>query len=188
MTTGGTGRVRVWGLPVRIVHWGLVLCVAVAWLTGHGPAWLHDGAGYVLLALIGLRVIRGIFGPPADRFARFVAGWRGTLGYARKVLSRREPRFLGHNPLGAWMIVALLTVGFATGLTGWLYTTDRFWGVAWLESLHVGLAVSMLVLIFCHIAGVVFTSFRQGENLAAAMVHGCKPKTTARHPETAIDP
>lgn len=183
-----TERVRVWALPVRLVHWGLVTCVATAWLTGHGPGWLHDGAGYVLLGLIVLRVIRGVVGPPPDRFVGFVAGLRGTLVYTRKVLSRREARFLGHNPLGGWMIVALLTVAFATSATGWLYTTDRFWGIAWMESLHVGLAVGLLVLIALHIAGVVFTSIRQGENLAGAMMHGWKPRTTARHPERAIDP
>lgn len=188
MRTAPGERVRVWAFPVRAVHWGLVLCVAVAWLTGEGFPRLHDAAGYGVLALICLRLVRGVFGPPSDRFARFVAGPRATAAYTRKILTGREPRFLGHNPLGGWMIVALLTVAFGAGLTGWLYTTDEFWGVRWLERLHAGLATLLLVLIFLHIAGVVFTSFRQGENLVAAMLHGWKPRTTPRHEEDAIDP
>ena len=181
-------RVRVWRLPVRIFHWSLVIGVAVAWVTHHGPPWLHDAAGYAVLVLIGGRVILGMFGAPAERFARFVAGWRATLGYLRQMGKNREPRFLGHNPLGGWMTVALLAVAVAASATGWLYTTDAYWGVAWVEDLHAVLADILVILIFVHVAGVVFTSFRHGENLAAAMVHGWKPRATPRHHGTAIDP
>jgi len=182
------GRVRVWGLLLRIFHWGLVSGVAVAWVTDHGPPWLHDGADYAALALVCLRVALGFFGAPAERFARFVVGWRATLGYVREMQAGREPRFFGHNPLGGWMTVALLAVVFATGATGWLYTTNAFWGVAWVEDLHGALADFLIILIFVHVAGVAFTSYRDGENLVAAMVHGRKPRTTSRHRGDAIDP
>lgn len=188
MTESRSGWRRIWGLHVRLLHWGLATLVAVAWLTGEGAPRLHDAAGYGALALIGFRLVLGLAGPPPARFARFVVGWRLTLAYAHKILEGRERRFLGHNPLGAWMIVSLLSVAFGAGLTGWLYTTDKFWGVAWMEWLHAGLADVLLVLIFLHVAGVLFTSYRQGENLVAAMVHGRKPRTTLRHPEEAVDP
>lgn len=187
MTSAGAEQVRVWDLPVRIVHWGLVVGVATAWFTGHGPPWLHDGTGYAVLALVSLRFIRGVFGPRADRFTRFVPGAGETLAYARKVRRGQEPRFLGHNPLGGWMIVALLMAAFGAGVSGWLYTTDRFWGVEWVEDLHESLANLLVILIVIHVAGVVFTSLRQGENLVAAMVHGRKPRTTSVHPEEPID-
>ena len=86
------------------------------------------------------------------------------------------------------MIAALLAAAFGAGLTGWLYTTDRFWGLEWMEDLHEGFANLLLILVLLHIAGVVFTSIRQGENLAASMVHGWKPRTTSRHPENPIEP
>ena len=80
------------------------------------------------------------------------------------------------------MIVTILATIAATGVTGWLYTTSRFWGVEWMEVLH-GTGGRSVGLVGLHVAGVIFTSFRQGENLVAAMVHGRKPPTTRRHPE-----
>ena len=59
-------------------------------------------------------------------------------------------------------------------MTGWLYTTDRFWGVEWVGELHEGLAEALLVLIALHVAGVAFASWRHHENLVAAMLHGRK--------------
>src|SRR5207344_1558354 len=97
-----------------------------------------------------------------------------TLGYLRQVLSGRAPRYIGHNPLGGWMIVALLACIAGLSLTGWLYTTDRFWGDETVETVHRLLAWGMLGLITLHVAGVVFTSLRHRENLVAAMFSGRK--------------
>ena len=72
------------------------------------------------------------------------------------------------------MILALLLVAMLTGLSGWLYTTDAFWGVEWVEEVHEALAEALLVLIAVHVAGVLFSSRRHRENLAAAMLHGRK--------------
>jgi len=181
-------RLRVWDPAVRAFHWTLVTGIAVAWITGEGWPRLHDTAGYAVLAAIAFRLAWGVFGPAAARFGRFVRGVRATRAYAAKVLRRAEPRYLGHNPLGAWMIVALLATAFGAGITGWLYTTDRFWGVAWMEALHEGLAWLLLGLIALHLGGVAFTSLRQGENLVAAMIHGDKPRRTKRHPEDPVGP
>ena len=95
-----------------------------------------------------------------------------VLGYAGLFLRHREPRYLGHNPLGGWMIVALIAAVILTGSSGWLYTTDASWGVKWVEDVHEALAIVLLVLVGFHIAGVVVTSVRHRENLAAAMDHG----------------
>ena len=73
------------------------------------------------------------------------------------------------------MIVALLMVLAATGISGWLMTTVAFWGVLWVAGLHSMPADLLLIPIALHIAGVVFTSLRQGENLVSAMMHGRKP-------------
>jgi cytochrome b len=90
------------------------------------------------------------------------------------MLRRREPRHLGHNPLGGWMTVILLLTVALVGLSGWLYTTDRFWGVEWVERLHSTLADALLALAAVHVAGAIYASFRHRENLVAAMVHGRK--------------
>jgi cytochrome b len=149
-----------------------VACVTVAWLVTEGA--VHDTAGYGLLGLMTLRILWGFAGPDFARFAQFVKGPAAVWRYTIDVWAGREKHYLGHNPLGGWMIVALLTTGIATSLSGWLYTTDAFWGVTWVERLHAALAYLMLALAALHVAGVVFTSLRQRENLLGAMVHGRK--------------
>ena len=72
------------------------------------------------------------------------------------------------------MVVALLALVALVGFTGWLYTTDRFWGVPWVEELHESLSDALFAFVALHIAGVAFTSLRHRENLVAAMLHGRK--------------
>jgi cytochrome b len=166
--------VLVWDLAVRVLHWSLVLTVAAAWLTRHSPGRWHEWLGYGTLAIVAARFIWGFFGSRYARFADFVRPARTTLAYARDVFSAREARFVGHNPLGGWMVVALLAMVALVGFTGWLYTTDRFWGVGWVEELHETLSDVLFAFVALHILGVVFTSIRHRENLVAAMLHGRK--------------
>jgi len=164
----------VWDPLVRILHWSLVAGVTVAWITEDGPAKLHDGAGYAVLIVIAIRLVWGIAGPVFARFRSFVRGPSATLDYAKAVARGTKARHLGHNPLGAWMIVALLLCAAATGVSGWLLTTDTFWGIAWMEAVHDAFANLLLALIALHVTGVIFTSFRQRENLVRAMIDGRK--------------
>lgn len=166
--------IKVWDPLVRILHWSLVTGVTVAWLTEDGPGIIHDGAGYVVLGVIGIRLIWGQFGSGFARFRSFLRPPAETIDYARAVGRSKEPRHLGHNPLGGWMIVALLSCTGAAGLTGWLYTTDWFWGIKWMEEVHEAFANLLLFLIALHVAGVIFTSVRQRENLVRSMVNGWK--------------
>jgi len=173
-TSGQKTLIAVWDPLIRLAHWGLVISIAVTWLTTTGPATLHDAFGYAVLALVALRCLWGAFGSDKARFVRFVRAPRATLGYARALARGREPRYVGHNPLGAWMIVVLLLTAFGAAASGWLYTTDAYWGVAWVETLHSILADLLLVLAAIHVGGVIVTSFRQHENLVASMLHGRK--------------
>ena len=164
----------VWGRSTRLLHWTLAVSMIASFVTHEGGGRWHEWTGYVALAAASLRVLLGFFASGMWRFSGFLRGVGATLDYARAVLQRREPHFLGHNPLGGWMVVALLVDAILVGATGWLYVTDRFWGVQWLEELHGALGHLLIPLFVLHVAGVVFTSIRQKENLAAAMVHGRK--------------
>jgi cytochrome b len=168
--------VRVWDLLVRVAHWMLATSVLFAWLTRHGGGAWHEYLGYLSLCVVGVRLVWGWRGSEHARFAAFLRGPRQTLIYVLQVLRRREPRCLGHNPLGGWMIVALLGVVALVGASGWLYTTDRYWGVAWVESVHRHATNVLLVLVALHVAGVLYGCVRHRENLIGAMLHGRKQR------------
>jgi cytochrome b len=171
--------IAVWDVPVRVLHWTLVLTVAAAWLTRHSPGSWHEWLGYATLAIVAARIVWGFVGAGHARFADFVRPASVTIAYARAVLLRRETRFIGHNPLGGWMVLALLVLVALVGVTGWLYTTDRFWGVAWVEELHETLSDILFLFVALHLLGVVFASIRHRENLFASMLHGRKPVNDA---------
>lgn len=165
--------VRVWDAAVRVFHWSLVTSFAVAWLAEAGES-LHEIAGYVVLALVAFRLVWGLVGAVHARFANFVPSPNVLIGYLRAMLAGRSKRYLGHNPAGGAMIVALLImVALASG-SGWLMTTDRFWGENWIEDTHEILSELTLVLIGLHVVGVLVSSFAHRENLVAAMITGKK--------------
>lgn len=163
--------IQVWDLLVRLGHWTLVAGVAAAWFS-HGK-W-HEWLGYAVLGVVALRIVWGLTGPRYARFSQFVRCPSETLRYARQVRAREEPRYLGHNPLGGWMIIALLTTLVGVCTSGWLYTTDAYWGEKWVEEVHEALTHVLLVLVALHVGGVIFSSLRHGENLVLAMIHGRK--------------
>ena len=166
--------VEVWDRPVRLLHWVLAAAVLMAWVTTWTAFSAHQTAGYMALAAVLLRAGWGFVGSPYARFAQFVRAPRATLAYAAALLRRREPRFIGHNPLGGWMVLSLMLVVAGLALTGWLYTTDWLWGDAQLELLHRALAWGLLGLVALHVAGVFYTSCRHRENLLRSMLSGTK--------------
>jgi cytochrome b len=170
--------VKVWDRLVRVAHWSLAACVLAAWITAESKLKsaerIHEWLGYAALAVVALRLTWGWIGPRYARFGQFVAGPARTLAYAKTLLRGAEPRYIGHNPLGGWMIVALLATAALASLSGWLSITDRFWGVKWLQETHEVLGNTLIALAAVHVAGVVYTSRRQRENLAAAMLSGIK--------------
>lgn len=167
-------RIHVWDRAVRLLHWTLVASVALSALGLVVLFGVHQPAGYVALAAVLARSAWGAVGSRYARFAQFVRGPRAALRYARTVAVGREPRFIGHNPLGGWMVVALMLCVIGLALTGWLYTTDAFFGDETVETVHRGLAWALLGFVVAHVAGVLFTSFRHRENLVAAMFSGIK--------------
>lgn len=171
---GRARTIRVWDPVVRIFHWSLAGAFFAAYLLGDdGGAW-HQALGYAALGLVAFRLIWGFVGSRNARFASFMPSPAKFLRYARAMLARREPRYVGHNPAGAAMIIALLAGIAVTSTTGWMMTTDALWGVAWVQEIHEWAANITLGLVGLHVAGVIYASWRHRENLVRAMFTGRK--------------
>ena len=166
--------VPVWDLAVRVFHWSLVAGIAIAWISAEEWDALHEWTGYAIAGLVALRLLWGLVGSRHARLASFIHSPRTVRRYLGDMLRGRERRHLGHNPAGGAMILALVAVIAGICATGWLQTTDAFWGVGWVEGLHETLANLLLVLVGLHVLGVLFASLRHGENLVRAMVTGRK--------------
>ena len=109
---------KVWDPLVRIFHWSLVATFAIAYLTGDEESRQHELAGYAVLGLVAIRIVWGFIGTRYARFRDFVYRPSAVAAYARDMLAGKPKRYLGHNPLGGAMIVALLIALLATGATG----------------------------------------------------------------------
>lgn len=182
------GDLTVWDWPVRLFHWALVLLLAGSWASAQAGVefmhW-HMRCGYGVLTLLLFRLLWGLWGSASARFAGFVRGPRAVLGYARDWFSRRPQHYLGHNPLGGWMvIVLLLLVGVQAG-SGLFANDDIFTEgplYAWvtkdisdvLTFVHKRNFNLLLAAVGLHVVAVLLYLWR-GENLLKAMFTGRKP-------------
>ncbi len=184
----GQQRVEVWDLPVRVFHWTLAGLVAFSWWSGEqGGLTLqyHEWSGCAILALVLFRIVWGFVGGEHARFASFVRGPRAVLEAARRLLDTRPLAGIGHNPVGGWMVLALLVcllVQTGTGLfanddiltEGPLYayvskdTSDALTGI------HHTNFVILAVLVAVHVLAIAWHRVRKGEALTGAMLTGRK--------------
>jgi cytochrome b len=166
--------IRVWDPLVRTFHWTLALSFAVAWLSSKPSGRLHELAGCIVGVLVLARVAWGFLGSGYARFSQFVQPPAAVAAYLGSIATGSERRFIGHNPAGGAMIVILLASMMATAATGWLLTTDAFWGSLAVQRVHSILAHGVLLLVLAHLGGVALASVRHRENLVRAMVVGDK--------------
>lgn len=181
-------EVRVWDLPVRLFHWALALLLVFQLVSGKlGGAWMkwHAYFGYAVLALVIFRILWGFGGSTLARFAAFVKGPVATWRFARRLFSREAVPQLGHNPLGGWMVLALLAA-FAFQVGTGLFSNDGYDVEGpfaprvslelsdQLSRLHRSNAWVLLALVGVHLAAVVFHRLVKRENLFGAMVTGVK--------------
>jgi cytochrome b len=167
-------RIKVWDPFVRTFHWSLVALFAANALFVDKDSHLHIRIGYAIAALVLARVVWGLAGKGFARFGSFPPSLSGAMEQLTEIATGRRRVHLGHTPLGAWMIYNLLLAILLICLSGWLMTTDRFWGVEWPEHLHEFAVTWAEVSVVAHIAAVLFETRRTRVNLPRAMVTGYK--------------
>ncbi|MEY9184262.1 cytochrome b [Bradyrhizobium sp. USDA 326] len=166
--------IKVWDPFVRLFHWSLAALFLLAYATGDEIENVHIAAGYTVAGLLALRIVWGFVGPRHARFSDFLRSPRAVLAYMRDVALLRAPRYLGHNPAGGIMVVALIVTLIGTCTTGYMMTTSSFWGAKWVEEVHEAFANLMIGLVVVHVLGVLLASFEHSENLVKAMITGRK--------------
>jgi len=163
---------RVWDPVVRIFHWALVAAFATSWLTGDEVKSVHLASGYVIISLLAVRLVWGLIGTRHARFTDFVCRPSMVLAYLRDVLRLKAKRYLGHNPAGGAMTIALIAGLAVACTTGFMMTTDAFWGIEWVADVHEAAANVLILLVGLHLAGVAVASFEHREHLVKAMLTG----------------
>ena len=188
MTTGNA--IPVWDRFVRLFHWLLVAAFFTAYLVEDDWLGVHAWAGYLVFSLVVLRLAWGVVGTEHARFGDFVRRPREVLGYLKSTIVGRPRRYLGHNPAGGAMVIALMGSLLFTTILGMLllgsepgnalYGLVSGLGLAGepgeevLEETHEFFANFTLALVGLHVAGVLFSSLAHRENLVRAMVTGRK--------------
>lgn len=192
-----SGEIKIWDLPIRILHWLLVLGVAAAWWTAdNGHMQIHTLIGKTILVLIAFRLLWGLYGSETARFSGFLKGPRAVAAHFRALASRSYRPQAGHNPAGGWMVIALLaalTIQAGMGLFG-KDDIGLFYGplagfvsdsmseriAGW----HHDWFNAILVLVALHILAVILYAAIKREPLIRPMITGIK-RVEARPPQLA---
>lgn len=167
---------RVWDPFIRIFHWSLVTCVVLNQFVLEDGKTSHEWVGYTASALVLARVLWGFVGTRHARFSDFFPTPTRLLKHLQALQRGEIPHHEGHNPLGALMMLALMALVLALGATGWMQTTDAFFGEEWLMELHEALASGLLWAAGLHAAAAIVMGRLERVRLVRAMVTGLKQR------------
>jgi cytochrome b len=197
-------KLFVWDVPTRLFHWSLVALVALSWVTGDEEGVyfvVHQLSGYGIFIAVLFRVVWGFAGSRHSLFRDFLRPWPVVRDCARRLVTLKPPASLGHNPLGGWMIVAMLATLLAQLATGAFAREDELMGPLAefvspdaghaVAEIHEGLANALLALIALHVAGVAVDVVLTRDNLVRAMWTGYKtvePQVARREAAVAVAP
>lgn len=183
--------VRVWDRLVRVGHWLLAFAFIVLYAR-YRKFPLHAYAGYLVLAVVLVRIVWGFVGSAPARFTAFLYGPAQVVEYARRALTDQAPYYASHNPMGAAMVFTLLGLLLVNGTLGlMLYSSGQQLGPlgalvppAWEDGLiavHTMVGHGIAVLAVVHVCGTVWAARLHRENYILAMFSGRKrvPRTAA---------
>jgi cytochrome b len=194
-----TDKRLVWDLPLRLFHWLLVLSIAASWYTAENSdeyftygdnvmsyTQVHYYLGYWALGLIAFRIIWGLIGPKHARFAGFLPGPARLFGYVGSFLKRDSKPSVGHNPMGAWMVVLMLLMVGAQAVTGlFLIDNTEIYPAPFHASVEATTAGTLgkfhhlnfdvlIWVISLHVLAILFYRFFKQQNLVGPMITGRK--------------
>jgi cytochrome b len=185
--------ILVWDLPTRLFHWllaaGFLTAFGIAVFAGddHPLFPYHALLGLTLALMVMLRIVWGFVGTRYARFASFPMAPPHLIEYAKGLLKRGGPRYIGHNPGSSYAIVALLALILCLAVTGVLL--GKGWKAA--KEVHEICAYATIAVVGVHVLGVIVHTLRHKENVTLAMIRGRRggdsgSAIASAHPLTAI--
>jgi len=180
------GQILVWDAAVRVFHWLLALTILGSWITHElGVRFMewHMRLGYLALGLVVFRIGWGLYGTRHARFSAFLAGPAEVAAYVRDWIAGRIHARAGHNPLGGWAILAMLTSVTVQAVSGLFNSDDILTNGPWrpavpgafaerMEWLHAANFNLLLGLIALHLAAITAYWLRFRINLVLPMLTG----------------
>ncbi len=168
---------KLWDPLIRLFHWSIA-CIFVAnyFINEAGESW-HVWLGYVAVFWLVIRFIWGFIGKGAARWSDFFPT-PSTLGlHLRALIKGEEYHRMGHSPLGAVVMILMMSCILFLGITGFMMQEiDYFWGEEWVEDLHAVIANTLLALVLIHLLAALSESYRLKENLPLSMLTGRRRK------------
>lgn len=184
-TTAAGTPVRLWDLPVRLVHWSLAVLILALWLSAENHRMdLHFTLGLIVLGLLVFRLLWGLLGSSTARFAGFVKGPAAVRAYLAAQKSGTAAHVVGHNPLGALSVIALLGVVAAqvglglfaqdhdavnSGPLNFLVSYDTAKAIS---EVHEALFNGIIALVVLHVGAILYYRFVKRDNLVGPMITG----------------
>lgn len=192
---------KVWDVPTRLVHWSLVILIALSWWSVENKRMdIHYWSGLCVVGLIVFRIYWGFAGPETARFARFIKGPRAIFSYAGKLFRPDYRASFGHNPLGALSVIALLLVVAIQAGMG-LFASDTSYVSSGplsnlvdyetseeITELHEDFFNVVLAVIGLHLAAIIFYLVGKRTNLIGPMITGRRKAVNVEGPPAGIAP
>lgn len=188
---------KIWDAPLRLVHWSFVLLLPALWASAEwGRIDWHRRLGILMLGLVVFRLLWGFMGSDTARFSRFVKGPAAVRDYLRQLRSGERVTVIGHNPLGALSVLALLgllgaqvTIGLFTQDVDGLESGPLAYLVSYetadaLREWHEAVFNLIVAMVAIHLAAIAYYRFAKDENLVRPMLTGWRDDA----PATAMAP
>ncbi len=178
----------LWDLPTRVFHWSIVGCICLAWWSAETERYqLHSWVGYTVITLVVTRIIWGFVGSRHSRFSDFLVGPRRVIAYLRG----GGYTSAGHNPLGGWSVVVLLSLLLLQAVSGLFNSDDVLFSGPLYYAAETGFRDAMgevhevafnllLAMVGLHIAAVLYHQLYRRQKLLQAMIGGRAPGKSGR--------
>ncbi len=179
----------IWDLPLRLFHWSLVIIIIVTTITGYlleyWWLYIHIYAGYILICLLSFRLIWGVIGSYYSRFDSFPLSRLMLIKHLKNIYNGKSKQYTGHNPVGAWVIIILLSILILlliTGLLVWggvenngpLANIIGYQTGLLNKDIHEALSAILMGMIAIHIMGILIETIYFKHPLIKSMITGKK--------------